>query len=299
MYFSEELKFAKQNGYIVKVKWGYNFERVSNVFTSYVKNLYTMKSKPTNVTQKYLSKSLLNYLYGRYGMDFNKSITKIVDKKTYNELCLTRKITSTPKYITNDDILLTYSCDIDESICNNFNIDINKVIKDEEINKSSPKRDKSFKGVSIPIAAAITAYGRIHINSIKLFILNKGGEIYYSDTDSIVTNIELPQNLVDPIELGKLKLEYKVTRGYFISSKTYCLITKDNKKKFVAKCKGITKNILTEKDFIDMYNGKVVDTYVTHSVTDYTEGSVVIEDKEISLTPDNYTKRTKIYSDNK
>lgn len=31
-----------------------------------------------------------------------------------------------------------------------------------------------------------------------------GGDIYYSDTDSIVTDIELPLDMVDPKAIGKL-----------------------------------------------------------------------------------------------
>lgn len=56
------------------------------------------------------------------------------------------------------------------------------------------------------ISAAVTAYARIHINKIKLYIISKGGIIYYSDTDSVVTNLELPDYMVNSNELGKLKL---------------------------------------------------------------------------------------------
>lgn len=55
-------------------------------------------------------------------------------------------------------------------------------------------------------------------------MLDLGGNIYYSDTDSIVTDIQLPAEYVDEKEIGKLKLEYLVDKGYFISGKTYCLI---------------------------------------------------------------------------
>lgn len=63
----------------------------------------------------------------------------------------------------------------------------------------------SYPSVSVAISAPVTAYGRIHINKIKKDILNLGGKLYYSDTDSIVTNIELPKEMVDTKEIGKLK----------------------------------------------------------------------------------------------
>jgi hypothetical protein len=43
------------------------------------------------------------------------------------------------------------------------------------------------------------------------------------NTDSIVTNIELPRKYIGT-NLGQLKLEDKIKKAYFISSKTYCLV---------------------------------------------------------------------------
>jgi hypothetical protein len=36
MYFSEQLKYAVENGYVINIKWGYKFNRVRNLFTKYV-----------------------------------------------------------------------------------------------------------------------------------------------------------------------------------------------------------------------------------------------------------------------
>lgn len=54
-------------------------------------------------------------------MDFTKFNTEIVDLDTYNKILLTRKVSSI-KVITDNDILLTYSSDIDKLICEGFNI---------------------------------------------------------------------------------------------------------------------------------------------------------------------------------
>ena len=137
MYFSEELKYAQENGYVINIKWGYKFNRVSNLFTKYVEKLYKMKSYPKNITQKNLAKSLLNNLIGRFGMDISKPITEIVDFNTFNEISLTRKIT-TFKNITDDKILVTYIPVIDESICDSFNIDFKKALQSlKETNRNS------------------------------------------------------------------------------------------------------------------------------------------------------------------
>lgn len=241
-----------------------------------------MKSNPSNVTQELLAKSLLNNLFGRFGMDFTKYITEIVDLDTYNKIILTRKVSSI-KVITDNDILLTYSPEIDKSICEGFNINYSEALKDASI--AFIKKSSSFNDVSITISAVITAYGRIHINKIKKTLLDKGGHIYYSDTDSIVSDIKLPPYMVDYKSIGKLKLEYKIKKGYFISGKTYYLIldkkykTKKNKG-VIIKNKGLPKNTLSEIDFINMYNGiDVKRALKTTSITDYYKGSVVISEK--------------------
>lgn len=296
MYFSEELKFAKENGYEISVEWGYKFDRVSNVFGNYVEKLYTMKSTPKNITQKNLAKSLLNNLLGRFGMDINKPITKIVNNETFNEISLTRKVTSR-KDITDEDILLTYSAELDQLICESFDIDYLKALKDPKISSKQYHTNGKFKGVSIPIAAAVTAYGRIHITKIKKQILQMGGNIYYSDTDSVVTDIKLPASMVDPKAIGKLKLEHHIKRGYFISAKTYCLINDNGVE--IKKAKGLNSNTLSEDDYVEMYKGKDIKTGIKpYSTTNYLEGSVIISEKEITLNADSYTKRVKVYKDN-
>jgi len=69
----------------------------------------------------------------------------------------------------------------------------------------------------VAIAAAVTAYSRMIINQFKLNALNKGIEIYNSDTDS------LPPEYCDSAKLGLLKLEYQFREGIFIMPKVYFL----------------------------------------------------------------------------
>jgi DNA polymerase elongation subunit (family B) len=96
------------------------------------------------------------------------------------------------------------------------------------------KNSEDFSNVSVAISSAITSYARIYMNNIKLNILKRGGNIYYTDTDSIVTDIKLENKYVGK-SLGQFKLEHEILLGYFISSKTYCLLTKDYKTVIKAK----------------------------------------------------------------
>lgn len=67
--------------------------------------------------------------------------------------------------------------------------------------------------------------------------MENGGEIYYSDTDSIVTNIKLSEDKISKTEIGKLKLEHKIDRGVFINTKVYCIMDKGGN--FINRAKGV------------------------------------------------------------
>lgn len=81
-------------------------------------------------------------------------------------------------------------------------------------NLSNEELDKRghFKVTGVPsavyIAAAISGYARILINKFKNIPENT---CYYSDTDSVILQKELPNNwnLVGR-DLGQIKLEYKI-----------------------------------------------------------------------------------------
>lgn len=68
----------------------------------------------------------------------------------------------------------------------------------------------NYLQISLPIAAAVTAYARMLIYKYKDFIIKNGGVLYYSDTDSIFSSIPLPADMISD-ELGQMKLEYVAT----------------------------------------------------------------------------------------
>src|ERR1700722_3505926 len=49
---------------------------------------------------------------------------------------------------------------------------------------------------NVAIAAAVTAYARIHMIKIKVLCSELGIKILYSDTDSLISNKPLPSNLI-------------------------------------------------------------------------------------------------------
>lgn len=114
------------------------------------------------------------------------------------------------------------------------------------------------------------------------------------DTDSIVTNLTLPSELLGD-QIGLFKLEHKIKEGYFITAKTYCIKTVDNVT--IKKAKGVYSSSLNFNDYVDMYlNKQDVLADKNYSTIMYDKGSVNIDTRKTMLHHDAYTKREKVYN---
>jgi hypothetical protein len=290
------LRFSHQHGYEIDVLYGYQFDKTENVFKKYVEELYEEKCTTKDEVIRTIAKSMLKNLLGRFGLDINKYVTSLVSRDEYENILQTRSIRSSTTI--NNKILVSYSKDISKDICTSHNIDYKSIITDtffSDKNESIGYKEEDFKDVSVVISSAVTSYSRIYMSKVKLDILAKGGSIYYTDTDSIVTNIRLDDSMIGT-EIGKFKLEHEVEEAYFISNKTYALKTAKAKNKYIIKKKGIYSESLTYDSFKDLYLAKEVKGYRYESIKDYSKGSVVINSKKpIKLSPNSYTKRRKIF----
>jgi len=134
------------------------------IFKKYVDNLYNLrltypKTDPMNLT----AKLLLNSLYGRFGMDDLFTFTEILSKKDY--------------------INFEKQNGAKESIIDLVEIGDNYMIQlKNPINKLNTQLDNGTEthNVNIAIAAAVTAYARIHMSQFK----NNQAipRLYYSET---------------------------------------------------------------------------------------------------------------------
>ncbi len=200
-YFSEELKFAKDNGYKISVKHGYTFDKVSKVFDDYVNTFYKTKAESTDKVHRNISKSLLNNLIGRFGLSIIKPVTAIVNAKTFKIIETTREI---KHYfdISSGQTLVTFIPEVNQNVCKEFNTDYIKAVE-QVLDVKALNISKKFTDVNIAISAAVNSYARIHMGQIKLDLLHKGYTLYYTDTDSLVVDRPIDDALIGN-DLGKL-----------------------------------------------------------------------------------------------
>jgi len=199
-----------------KVVRGYFFRDIQKIFSEYIDYFYNMKevAKQNDDSLNYfISKLFMNSLYGKFGERENK---KTIIKATVKEV---EKMVKEGKRVYD------------------FRSDLGLFTIDEKV---------SLKNIHVQISAWITAVARWRLWRFMRKILRAGYELYYCDTDSIVTNAnpEVLQRLnikIDEFELGALKLEHKINEGYFLLPKFY-FIDVEESDKAITKVKGFTNN---------------------------------------------------------
>jgi hypothetical protein len=147
----------------------------------------------------FIAKLFSNSLYGRFGLTLNLP----------------------------NNIILSYE-ELDQLFKDNPNVIINNVV-DLEGGKTlvqilNNNSDETVNNVNIGISSTIAANARIFMSRILAdpasFFNVPGLIIYYTDTDSIVTNMPLPEQFVGN-KLGQFKLEHTFEEAVFLSPKVY------------------------------------------------------------------------------
>nr|AYE93222.1 DNA polymerase [Termitomyces sp.]AYE93270.1 DNA polymerase [Termitomyces sp.] len=105
----------------------------------------------------------------------------------------------------------------------------------------------------------------------------KGNKLIYSDTDSVLMEKPLDSELISSTDLGKLKLEYVISEGYFIAPKFYGF--KDVLGNTVLKTKGVTKGQIVFEDLIKLSQGEDINLKSTVFVKNFKEGTVNIRNQ--------------------
>jgi hypothetical protein len=267
--FSSEMDNAIKYGYKFNILWGYTFEKGA-IFKDYVNFLFKFRSDyPSSHPLNYIAKLLLNSLYGRFGMDDNFNKIIIIHKDYLGDFENKFIDNIVKKEKLDDYFLITF--------------------ENEELTEGVETHN-----VSISIAAAITAYSRIHMSFFKN---NPNINLYYTDTDSAYTDSEIDESLINSKVLGKMKLENICDKAIFLTPKVYCLVTESGKT--IYKVKGLSHDVnLTYEDFEKLLNK---DVFIEKTQTKWFRK---LSDGKINLVNEIYTlevndnKRELIYNKN-
>jgi DNA polymerase elongation subunit (family B) len=137
-----------------------------------------------NTTLRTVMKLLTNSLYGKFASKYFMSTTEIVTDNNFAEMINMYKFNSVTQI---NDVLKLVNYDItpDPTI-----IKDSRVPKDV-LNQAFRKANATIidADLNIAIAAAVTAYGRVTLYELMQEIQARGGEMCYTDTDSIYATL--------------------------------------------------------------------------------------------------------------
>jgi hypothetical protein len=249
VYFTEEMKALLEYGYKFKILRGCEFSKIL-LFNKYVDYFYN-KKKTSKGASRFIAKMHLNQLYGIFGR--KQDIIETIN--IYNidiEKYLLSRVIKTIIEINNDKSCLLLQANIDNDIISKLNLEL-----DINLNNSSQFEVKS----NVALAAAVTAYSRIHMLPFKM-----SEDVLYTDTDSIFTSKKLDDKLVGK-DLGLMKLELDgniIEEAHFLGIKqygyTYREMVNGNIYQYINKSTfaGVPRNTLTWPEVKNLFSGKTI-----------------------------------------
>lgn len=277
VYYSEELKYARDLGYKVLPISGYLFQKMESPFKDYVNSLFESRSnakKEGNNAIAYVYKLLLNSLYGRFGINPISTITEMCDQNRHDFLLRTGTFIN-DVFLREDLYMVSYHSNMEKG----------------------PDYWKPPKNSAIQLAAAITASARIYMYK---YISRE--DCYYTDTDSIVLGNPLPDDLISSSVLGMFKLEDQIKKGYFLAPKCYSYTTEEDGKNHVTKFKGAAKSIIKPDWFKQQYADpyRIIPASVTSNFRiNWSELEVIKKESPVTLRLALNRKRIAIIQDQK
>ena len=293
-YFTEELRYAVEHGYNVKLIHGYNFER-GKPFDAYIDNWYDIKcTAPKGSVLYFMSKLFLNSLYGRFGMNTQLAITEIISIDQLESL-MDNTVIQNVTYLDDNQVMID---------CITPGIDL-----DDDIGNSKANKNYRQPRTNVAIASAITAYSRINVNRYKNIT---GNPCFYMDTDSVILQNPLPEDMVNSTTLGMMKLEHTIKRGIFLGPKSYCAeyYTPNNVVAYECKIKGLaavkpTQNLpkgVNKPSFDQMLSLLYKDATIKldHQIwqRDLESGTILVKNQPYQLRM-TFSKRSPLYDNGK
>ncbi|CAA3018524.1 DNA polymerase-like [Olea europaea subsp. europaea] len=228
VYYSEELKYARDIGYQSIPLSSYLFEKKNSIpFKSFVFDIFDRRQEAKragNDTMSYVYKILMNSLYGRFGINPKSTVTEIYDYDRYNYL------------IKKSDLILG------DKLSEHYYI-VSYLRNIEHVDDTDWNPPKI---AVVQLSAAITACARIY-----MYKYISRPDCYYTDTDSVVLGGPLLEEEISSTVLGKFKLENYIKKGIFLAPKSYSFLTQEDKG--IIKHKGHAKSLVDNEWFESLY----------------------------------------------
>lgn len=218
-----ELFEAERQGAIINVKSCVVWKRKAPVFKDFITELMKGKMESTGAKRNFY-KLIQNSFYGKWGMN------RI--RETYYEWSEAKEKELKEKGIPYIITRLSKNLEI---ICCNVSA-------------------KHIEYIHPEISTYITSYARLVLYKALRAQVDAGANIYYCDTDSMVTDRPLPADMVDDKIYGKWKLERTINEGIFLQPKFYAEQVSDGK--YELKSKGLLKQYretLSYESYKDLY----------------------------------------------
>ncbi len=272
IYYSEELKAVEKYGYKVEIIKGLEFSK-AKIFTDYINHFYEIKKTSTGPL-RFIGKNNLNYLYGLFGR-LKTVLETITILNTEIEFYLVSRIIKNIIKIDDEKSVLLTMQNIDTDIVS----ELNSTLETELLNY------ESIVKTNVAIASAVTANARIHMIPFKI-----SNETCYTDTDSVFTTLELPNNLIGE-DLGMMKDELKglvIEEAYFFDIKKYgyWYIDQQGQRVYKSTVAGVKRNSLSWSDLECLASGGSL-TKVLPKVFYKNINNLSIEIKDINTTISN------------
>lgn len=202
----------------------------------YAIDIYERRKNATSKYEKLILKYLLNSLYGKFGERPEKTSMLLYPDST--------DCPHEPKHR-----------------CNNFPF-CEHYARGEECNLCMQllwpgcflvSHEGEVQHEWVPIGVHITAIARKNLYN---YLWDAQDDVYYCDTDSIITTSELPS---DPKTLGALKLEEDIWEGEFVAPKVYSAKVADSSEKErigedIVKAKGFSR--MNYQKFVEIKEGE-------------------------------------------
>jgi hypothetical protein len=247
-WWEEIILFLKHGGEIIKISYQVKFDKKGYIFKDFVKHFSELRKLSPELNT--LAKLIINSLYGRLGMSPTSDKTVILKKDKYIEFRLQNE-----KKI------------IKESIVNDLYIITHEIMPSEETKSN------------VSIAAQITSKARIKLYNGFMEVINNGGRLLYTDTDSIFAAFN---RCVDNETHGEIywdtkKDDTKILDAWFALPKCYAIKRKNME---IIKIKGANQHTTNFDSFKNnFFNDKNITTNIN-----------TLKKAKYIITPENITK---------